>query len=123
MNEHARVTFLCPMRDPSTAGCLPKEDHWEQQNGETRCSYCGSLRPDVFMARVTGGAQLIPTERSDKTYLRRGGGSASGQSRFYWAHLSEEHKRMFISMVDAGQVTFAKPGHFLAYPYFMRKPI
>jgi hypothetical protein len=65
----------CPRR-AETVHQSPGPDHWTDRAslaggiGPT-CSYCGSLSPDVFMAKVRDGWIVEPTDKSYKAYLDR----------------------------------------------------
>ena len=49
---------------------IPPQDHWREHDpGVPTCSYCGSLRPDVFFAAVEAGAEIVPTDKSYKVYV------------------------------------------------------
>lgn len=64
--------MLCPRRDeigPSPIFKLPAEDSWINRDGHKRCSYCGSLHPDEFMAALEAGERVVPTDKNYKAYL------------------------------------------------------
>ena len=45
------------------------------------CSYCGSLNPDILMARIEAGdVELGPTDKSYKVYIENKGGAGFKQS-------------------------------------------
>jgi hypothetical protein len=49
--------------------------------GDNSCTFCGSLNPDVFMARLEkGDVSLTPTDKSYKVYIRNEGGEQFKQS-------------------------------------------
>lgn len=45
------------------------------------CDFCGSLQPDIFMARLEAGdVELVPTDKSYKVYVRNIGGQPFAQA-------------------------------------------
>ena len=74
------MTHRCPRRDEmSSVFKLPSgEDTYRADN---TCSYCGSLNPDEFMARVEAGdVELGPTDKDYKVYVANRGGKAFSQT-------------------------------------------
>ena len=63
----------CPRRAENPGHqSLSDHDTWREDN---TCSYCGSLNPDVFMARLEAGdVELIPTDKNYKVYVYNDGG-------------------------------------------------
>lgn len=112
--------MLCPRRAengvmPGGPFNVPDADSWHPERNT--CSWCGSLNPDEAMRRILAGAEVEPTDKDYKIYLRDDAGSA----KFYFQHLSTEQRIAFVEEVNAGKVKFAYPGHFYVLPFFMRK--
>ena len=74
--------FTCPRRiadgrdttDSPFVGSGPDLDEWASRAGlvgqPTGCSYCGSLPSDLFMEQVRAGAEVGPTDKSYKFYVK-----------------------------------------------------
>jgi hypothetical protein len=77
------------------------------------CSFCGSLHPDDFMAAVRAGEKVGPTDKNYKAYL------GEGHSKFYYQHLSDDQRREFVELHNAGTMNVGVPGHFYRLPFFM----
>lgn len=138
----------CPRRDdaflPPIGETSATPDCWGPDDA---CSYCGSLDPDVFMARLEANTlELGPTDKSYKVYLKpinggpklkqcfRGEGDPGGSDptrwvwttretdwgKFYFQHLSEAQKRRFIELMN-GKLTIGYPGHFYRLPFFIQR--
>jgi hypothetical protein len=118
-------------------------DHWLPDDS---CSYCGSLNEAILMARLDAGdVELIPSDKSYKTYVRNVGGAGFRQSyrdcprdsedhgpdacshwvtretsetKFYFQHLSREQKIHFVELLNAKRIHLAYPGHFYVLPFF-----
>lgn len=142
--------FFCPRAAENGGG--PNSPFRAPMNGEAEwredgsCSYCGSLNPDTFMARLEAGdVETIPTDKSYKAYLRNRGGeplkqtyrdcprdsTCTGpddcthwvsrdidQTKFYFQHLSTAQQERFIALYNEKRMTFAVPGHFYVRPFF-----
>ena len=94
---------------------------WEHKEGldsvkDDRCSFCGGLTGDAFMAKLEAGEKLVPTDTSYKAYL----GSAG--VKFYFIHLTEAQMRRFVDIYNDG--TLKMDEGFYAFPFFMvrKKP-
>lgn len=111
--------LMCPRRSeiPATFK-LPEHDTWEGPDGFRTCSYCGSLHPDEFMTYAEAGNTLTPSDKNYKTYIEH----ESGESKFYFKHLSEEQMAKFVELFNAKVFKFHYPGYFYRFPFFM-KPV
>ena len=117
---------------------------WREDDGS--CSYCGSVNPDVLMARLEkGDISVIPTDKSYKLYIRNEGGEEFKQSyrkcprdsectgpddcthwvtrdhpqpKFYFQHLSGEQQSRFIELLNEKKIKIGMPGYFYRLPYF-----
>lgn len=126
------------MSENSTHG---KPDTWDERDGG--CTYCGSLRPDIFMERLRkGDVSLCPTDKNYKVYIRNKGGEPFRQSyridkcetadrakwvwttdevdemKFYFEHLSEDQKKEFIVLMNDRKISLDFPGYFYRMPFF-----
>lgn len=127
-----------PFKAPFSGEMTWREDH--------TCSHCGSLDPDLFMARLEAGdVLLVPTDKSYKAYLQNAGGEAfqqryracpkdatctpldcthwttreQDQAKFYFQHMSEAHMHRLIELLNSRKVRWAHPGYFYRLPFFM----
>lgn len=106
----------CPRRF-SNFGPWEREeglDGWgpHHMNASLRsCTFCGSLHPDEFMARIKVDEPKSKLNFSDKAYK-----TYVGDLKFYWEHLSEEQMREFVQLWNERKVT----SEYGALPYFMR---
>lgn len=110
------------------------------------CSWCGSLHQDEFMRRIEAGdAEVEPTDKSYKAYLRNTGGENFRQTyrdcpasagctgpddcthwvtrevdgtKFYFHHLTDEQRKRLIELHNAGKIKFGYPGYFYVLPFF-----
>lgn len=124
---------------------LPDEDCWRDDG---TCSYCGSLDPDMLMARLeVGDVEVGPTDKSYKIYVKNEGGHAFKMSfrscpkdatcqaptdcthwvtedrvttKFYFQHLSDAQKNRFIELYNDKKMKIGYPGHFYVRPFFCR---
>lgn len=46
------------------------QSHWRDDDGT--CSYCGSISPEQLFAAIAAGAELGPTDKNYKVYVRLG---------------------------------------------------
>lgn len=111
----------CPRRDegwlPPPAASAP-QDTWRPREAGLACSYCGSLHPDAFMAAVESGAELVPTDKNYKAYVRL---PERGETKFYYQHLSAEQQQRLIELANARKIVFDFPGYWYVLPFFARR--
>lgn len=115
-------TVRCPRRDESpNPDAYPGPDTFEANHGlvsQARgCSYCGSMSPDEFMEAVRSGAELGPTDKNYKVYIKLPGGEA----KFYFQHLAEAQRMEFFELYRAHELAVGYPGHFYRLPFFIRQ--
>lgn len=119
---------------------------WRADN---TCSYCGSLNPETFMARLEAGdVELVPTDKSYKVYVRNSGGADFQQryrdcptdeprhgpeeclhwvtrtideTKFYFQHLSKDQQARFIELYNERKIKMGYPGHFYTTPFFCKR--
>lgn len=89
-------------------------------SGVRACSYCGSMHPDDFMQAILDGHEVGPTDKSYKAYLEYVP-SRESRGKFYFQHLSDDQRREFIELLNAGAMNVGYPGHFYALPYFAKR--
>lgn len=109
----------CPRRHENEGPFLYEEmDRWIVTNGNTRCSYCGSLHPAYVLEMMRMGVELGPTDKNYKVYL-----SISGihEGKFYFQHFSTDQMYEFIELYNTKPrpFTVGDPGHFYVLPYFI----
>jgi restriction system protein len=98
-----------------------KDDEWQSRDIfqevvlDKYCSHCGSLHPHVFLDLVEKGAELIPTDKDYKAYIR----FKKSQTKFYFQHLSREDINRYIELSEKRKINFGYPGFFYKKPYFL----
>lgn len=113
------------------------------------CSYCGSLNPATFMARLEiGDIELGPTDKNYKVYVKNHGGATFKQTyrdcptidtckgpgtcthwvtreveetKFYFQHLSVDQKKRFVELLNEKKLKIGMPGHFYTSPFFISR--
>lgn len=112
--------IFCPRAVENGGG--PDSPFKPPMNGEMRwrddqtCSYCGSMSPSRFFELAESGAEVIPTDKNYKAYVR----SERGQSKVYFQHFDDADKGRFIDLLNAKRMTLATPGYFYTSPFFCR---
>mgnify|MGYP000607288369 CR=1 FL=1 len=105
--------FKCPRRAEVGADIsfykLPEFDEWTSDH---KCSWCGSLHPDVFMTYLKQNKEITPTDKTYKVYL-------DDHRKFYFQHLSKEQMEDFVNLFNKKQLNIGYPGHFYVTPFFM----
>ena len=124
-----------------------QEDEWRKS--DNTCNYCGSLNPDMVMARLENkDVEITPTDKNYKIYVGNKGGERFKQSfrdcpkdatckgpddcthwvtkehdysKFYFQHLSVEQKKRFVELFNEKKLILRYPGHFYVLPFFMKK--
>lgn len=72
------MSHICPRRSESAFDRREGADRW--RNDDT-CSWCGSLNPDILMARLEAAdIEIGPTDKSYKIYVRNVGGAMFKQT-------------------------------------------
>lgn len=143
--------FLCPRRSESHFGSSPvfARDN-DYDDSDDSCSYCGSLNPDTFMARLEVGDVLLgSTDKNYKVYVLNKGGQnfkqtyrsysqgvsdwqpdtcthwvtqETSRTKFYFQHLSDEQKNRFIELYNQKRIGFEGGFGFYVLPFFCRIP-
>lgn len=71
-------SHICPRRAESSFGRATGADTW---GNDDTCSWCGSLNPDILMARLEAAdIEIGPTDKSYKIYVRNIGGALFKQT-------------------------------------------
>jgi hypothetical protein len=139
----------CPQRTPDYpyAAGLDGPDHYRAD--DHTCSYCGSLNPDVFMARLEAGdIALGATTKNYKVYVHNAGGAPllqtyrdcprdepkhmpdecahwvtreTSQQKFYFDHLSNEQRQRFVEMYNERRIRMKGGFAFSPFPFFMQR--
>lgn len=112
-NDH-KVRFTWEKEEPQKilVQLPPEPDTWVN---DLTCSFCGSLRPSLFLQYAREGQRVIPTDKTYKVYIRD-----VNQQKCYFQHFSEEEKREFINLVNEGELKMAVPGYFYVLPFFCK---
>lgn len=99
---------------------LPPEDSYGDRDA---CSYCGSLNPDTFMARLEDGSiELCATDKEYKVYVSGTDPNRPLQTvKFYFMHLSEPQMIRFVELYNEDKFKFQGGIRFYVWPYFMRQ--
>lgn len=123
--KHEKHT--CPRRaengmerdDSPFVGAGTNKDDWtvREKGGLRKCSYCGSVHPDDFIAQLRAGVKLGVTDKNYKAYLEY---ESTQMNKFYYQHLDAGQRNEFIDLLNAGQVRFDWPGTFTVFPYFIK---
>jgi hypothetical protein len=112
--------FFCPRgpgADSPFHAPFNGEASWREDG---TCSYCGSLKPELLFQQIEKGAELGPTDKSYKAYVKLVDHSVRGAGKFYFQHLSFEEKMRFIDLWNDGKLNIGFPGHFYVLPFFMQ---
>ena len=110
-----------PFKPPYGDGGEEFPDAYQQIGGEERCSYCGAVSGDSFMAFAEAGGQLGPTDKGYKVYLEPTEGVQRPGMKFYFQHLSDEQRTRFIELINARTLKIGYPGYFYVLPYFCKR--
>lgn len=110
---HANTGHTCGRRVEGFAfrNDPPASDFW--RHTDSTCSYCGSLSPAEFFKRVDKGEEVTPTDKPYKVYV------GPDNSKFYFQHLSDDGKQLFIEYLNQQKFKLAHPGYFYVRPYFV----
>jgi hypothetical protein len=94
------------------------KDHWDvrEKGGLRKCSYCGSVHPEDFIANLKAGDELGVTDKNYKAYLEHG----PGMNKFYYQHMNEDQQKEFVDMCNNHVVHFGYPGRFTVLPFFIQ---
>jgi hypothetical protein len=109
--------FTCPRRHEVGSHVpplgTPDADKWREDG---TCAYCGSLSPERFFELVEAGAEVTPTDKDYKAYIRPGG--SARDLKFYFQHLDEAGRDRFVELHNSKRMRLGVPGHFYRRPYF-----
>ncbi len=142
------MTEICPRFEPGP-WTFTGECDWEKHEDRT-CQYCGSLHPDVLMARIEAGdVRISATDKNYKLYVSNAGGVPFKQTfrncppkadctyencthwvtrerdtaKFYFQHLSIEQRKRFVDLFNEGKLPFEEGDAFYVWPFFMRRAV
>lgn len=110
--------MVCPRRDEVPHQITEPPDHWRDDN---TCSYCGSLHPDIMMEQLEAGAEIGPTDKGYKAYLKPVPTERKLPTwvKFYYRHFSEAQMKRFVEMVNEKKMNIGYPGRFYKLPFFI----
>lgn len=83
-----------------------------------RCTYCGSVSQEAFLAFVEAGGEVGPTDKSYKAYLHDTDAAKAPGIKFYFQHLDEAGRDKFIELYNAKRMRIGYPHRFYVTPYF-----
>lgn len=113
----------CPRRMKELGPWKYREglDAW---NRDGTCTFCGSLSPEKFFELVEQGAEVGPTDKSYRAYVRDPMVRVHGQAKVYFQHFGEADQHRFIELYNARKMNVGEPGYFYKLPFFVqtRKP-
>lgn len=118
--------------DPGNGKTCPRRMNemgpWESVEGlddikHAHCTFCGSLDPAVFMARLEAGdVELGATDKNYKVYVINKGGEPfsdrGDRTKFYFPHLSVDQKKRFVDLHNERKIDMGR-FNFYVLPYFM----
>lgn len=108
--------MLCPRRQEHgdmSMFKVPEDDNWDHGY----CSWCGSLPQEDLFDAIEKNAEIVPTDKNYKIYVRLSG---EQQKKFYFQHLDEEGKAKFIELHNKSALNLSVPGYFYVMPYFCK---
>lgn len=103
----------CPRR-MEEMGPWPREEGLDTFIND-RCSFCGSLSPELFLERVKAGDELGPTDKNYKVYIHK-----PPWGKFYFQHFSPEQCEEFVALLNDKKLHIGYPGRFYVLPFFIR---
>lgn len=98
--------------DPEVVASSPFKfgaPHW---NDDGTCSHCGGMRPSVALKAIKEGAEVEPTDKNYKMYIRSLSTSACPTGKCYMNHFSESQAIELVLLWMKKQINFATPGTF-----------
>jgi hypothetical protein len=116
------MSMTCPRRrengmDRDDSPLTLSGQNLDEWRTDDTCSYCGSVSQETLFKCIEAGAEIGPTDKSYKIYVR--GGDAPGpMPKFYFQHLDEEGRKRFIDLVNEQKMNIGYPHHFYVLPYF-----
>lgn len=142
-----QTKFTCPRRPASPVFNASEQDAdwWNSMDGT--CTYCGSMNPEAFMARLEAGdVELGATDKDYKVYVTNAGGAQFKQTyrddqadtfhghedprhhwitrdvqqtQFYFYHLSREQMIRVVEIYNAKRIKFGGGIAFYVLPFFI----
>lgn len=132
--------FRCPRAEESPMFIFDGSAIWMKDN---RCSYCGSLHPDILMERLEHQDAIVaPTDKNYKIYVKAKMDAEPfsqtysqrttdnerewitrnvSQTKFYFQHLSKDQMVRFIELLNEGKLNLDYPGRFYVKPFFIQQ--
>lgn len=108
--------FRCPLMDEAPQS----PDYPAVWRPDNTCSYCGSMNPDDFMARLeVGTIELQTTSKNYKVYTTAIPGTPPVPIKFYFQHLSVDQRHRFLAIFMEGRIKFRDSVGFQVLPFFI----
>jgi hypothetical protein len=82
-----------------------------QWQDDGTCSHCGGVRPSLALKAIREGAEVEPTDKNYKIYVK-GGHLPSPGGKCYLNHFSEAQAVEFMLLKESGKMKLAYPGRF-----------
>jgi len=79
----------------------------------------GGLIAKTVLELLEDGAELIPTDKSYKIYIRHK--DLPSQTKAYFDNWTAEEQAKLIELVNTKKIIFAYPGYFYVKPFFCEK--
>jgi hypothetical protein len=119
MPEDADIFWgRCEVKTPEQIAASPfridhefPPPHW---NNDNTCSHCGGMRPSLALKAIREGAEVEPTDKNYKFYLRGMSEPLPGcpANKCYFNHFSEAQAVEFMTLLHTGKMKLAYPGRF-----------
>jgi hypothetical protein len=86
-----------------------REPKWRDDG---TCSHCGGMRPSIALKAIREGAEVEPTDKNYKIYLRGINVPGCPAGKCYLNHFSESQAVEFVVLNETGKMKLAYPGRF-----------
>ena len=94
------------------------ESKWRRDG---TCNYCGSLNADALFKAVKAGAEIIPTDKNYKIYIRgETAPDVHGTCKFYFQHFTQDERKKFIDLLNENRIILGYPHYFYVPPFFIK---
>ena len=88
------------------------QPHWRPNN---LCSHCGGMRPSIALKAIREGAEVVPTDKNYKIYIKPLPGMTlpgSPANKCYLNHFSQAQAVEFVLLHETNKMKVGFPGHF-----------
>jgi hypothetical protein len=104
----------CPRRDEIGQ----REVGVDSWRDDQTCSYCGSFKPEDFMAHLeSGDIQLGSTDKNYKVYVH----GLPRFTKFYFQHFDAGQRTRFIELLNGKKIRFEGNMPFYVLPFFVER--